>query len=73
MAYEAEIGIWVDHLPTMVIDVNDSRLNTIEQIWQFLEGTANVDFSILADEPRRYAFVTHQFTQPHCHHRVAAP
>jgi hypothetical protein len=41
----------------MVIDMNDSRLNTIEQIREFLEGTANVDFSIPADESRLRAFV----------------
>ena len=41
----------------MVIDMNDSRLNTIEQIRGFLEGTANVDFSIPADESRLRAFV----------------
>lgn len=42
----------------MVIDMNDSKLNTIEQIREFLEGTANALFSIPADEPKLRAFVT---------------
>ena len=43
MAYEAEMsGFWIDH-PTMVIDMNESKLETIEQIREFLAGTADSD------------------------------
>jgi hypothetical protein len=39
----------------MVIDMNDAKLQTLEQVRAFLNGTATVDFSVAADE--RYAFV----------------
>ena len=42
----------------MVIDMNESKLETIEQIQQFLKGTADVIFSIPADEATLRAFVT---------------
>jgi len=41
----------------MVIDMNESRLATIEQIREFLAGTADVAFSIPADESTLRAFV----------------
>lgn len=41
----------------MVIDMNESRLETIEQIREFLQGTAQVAFSIPTDESRLRAFV----------------
>jgi hypothetical protein len=41
----------------MVIDMNESRLETIEQIREFLAGTADVAFSIPADESTLRAFV----------------
>ena len=42
----------------MVIDMNVSRLETIEQIREFLNGTAEVAFSSSADEATLRAFVT---------------
>ncbi len=42
----------------MVIDMNVSRLETIEQIQEFLNGTAEVAFSNPADEPTLRTFVT---------------
>ena len=42
----------------MVIDMNESRLETIEQIREFLAGTSAVAFSIPADESSLRAFVT---------------
>ncbi len=42
----------------MVIDMNVSRLETIEQIREFLKGTAVVAFSSPADEATLRAFVT---------------
>jgi hypothetical protein len=36
-------GFWIDHLP-MVIDMNEARLETIEQIREFLACTAAVAF-----------------------------
>src|SRR5487761_2400222 len=42
----------------MVIDMNESRLETIEQIREFLAGTSDVAFSIPADESKRRAFVS---------------
>ena len=41
----------------MVIDMNDARLETIEQIREFLAGTADVAFAVPADEAKRRAFV----------------
>ena len=41
----------------MVIDMNEAKLETIEQIQDFLMGTADVTFSIPADEPARRALV----------------
>lgn len=41
----------------MVIDMNESRLETIEQIREFLAGTADVAFSVPTDEAKRRAFV----------------
>jgi hypothetical protein len=45
MAYEAEIRI-LDRSSTMVIDMNESKLKTIEQIREFLTGTADVTFTV---------------------------
>jgi hypothetical protein len=41
----------------MVIDMNEAKLHTIEQIQEFLAGTADVTFSIPNDEPTLRAFV----------------
>lgn len=42
----------------MVIDMNVSRLKTIEQIREFLNGTAEVAFSNASDESTRHTFLT---------------
>ena len=42
----------------MVIDMNETKLKTIEQIREFLAGTADVSFSIPADESTLRAFVS---------------
>ena len=42
----------------MVIDMNDARLDTIEQIREFLAGTADVGFSLPTDKTVRYGFVS---------------
>ncbi|MEO8508009.1 MAG: hypothetical protein ABI593_10295 [Betaproteobacteria bacterium] len=41
----------------MVIDMNEGRLGTIEQIREFLAGTADVVFSTTEDPAARYHFV----------------
>ena len=41
----------------MVIDMNEARLETIEQIQEFLGGTADVAFSIPTDESTLRTFV----------------
>jgi hypothetical protein len=41
----------------MVIDMNESKLATLEQIREFLAGTSDVAFAVPADEPRLRAFV----------------
>jgi hypothetical protein len=41
----------------MVIDMNESKLATLEQIREFLAGTSEVAFAIPVDEPRLRAFV----------------
>lgn len=42
----------------MVIDMNESKLDTIEQIREFLTGTTDVTFCIPADESTLRAFVS---------------
>ena len=42
----------------MVIDMNETKLKTIEQVREFLAGTADVSFSIPADESTLRAFVS---------------
>ena len=41
----------------MVIDMNESKLETIKQIREFLAGTSEVAFSIPSDESKLRAFV----------------
>lgn len=41
----------------MVIDMNEAKLETIEQIREFLAGTADVQFALSTDEAARHAFV----------------
>ncbi len=41
----------------MVIDVNETKLDTIEQVREFLQGTADVAFCIPADESTLRTFV----------------
>jgi hypothetical protein len=40
----------------MVIDMNDARLETIEQIREFLAGTADVTFAIPTEEAALHSF-----------------
>jgi transposase InsO family protein len=42
----------------MVIDMNETKLKTIEQVREFLAGTADISFSIPADESKLRAFVS---------------
>ena len=42
----------------MVIDMNETKLKTIEQVREFLTGTADVSFCIPADESTLRAFVS---------------
>lgn len=39
----------------MVIDMNESRLTTVEQLRAFLAGTLEVQFQPLNDNQQRYA------------------
>lgn len=41
----------------MVIDMNEARLDTIEQVREFLAGTADVVFSTTEDQATRHRFV----------------
>jgi hypothetical protein len=41
----------------MVIDMNESKLGTIEQIREFLAGTADLTFTVPAEEAKRRRFV----------------
>ena len=41
----------------MVIDMNEARLETIEQVREFLMGTVDITFSISTDESALHAFV----------------
>jgi transposase InsO family protein len=46
----------VDHR-AMVIDMNDSRIGTLEQLRRFLDGTLDVQFAPATDAASRYAHV----------------
>lgn len=41
----------------MVIDMNETKLSTIAQLREFLEGTCEVQFEPAADHAKRYAFI----------------
>ena len=41
----------------MVIDMNEAKLATIEQVREFLVGTVDINFSISTDESALHAFV----------------
>lgn len=41
----------------MVIDMNETKLSTIGQLREFLEGTCEVGFQRLDDDTKRYAFI----------------
>src|SRR5450756_728381 len=47
----------------MVIDMNEAKLETIEQVQEFLTGTAAVAFSIAADESTLHGFVATVITR----------
>ena len=41
----------------MVIDMSESRLDTVAQLSAFLNGTLEVNFCAPADDCQRYAFI----------------
>ena len=41
----------------MVIDMNETKLTTIDQIREFLAGTADIHWTAEADDKARYAFI----------------
>ena len=42
----------------MVIDMNETRLNTVAQLRAFLEGTLEVKFQPVRDDSERYGLIT---------------
>ena len=46
----------VDHR-LMVVDMNESKIRTLEQVRQFLGGTADVQFAFRGDDAARYAHI----------------
>ena len=42
----------------MVIDMNESRLNTVAQLRTFLEGTLEVKFQSIDNDVQRYGFIS---------------
>jgi transposase InsO family protein len=48
---------WTDH-HDMVIDMNESQLTTLQQIRDFLAGTADVTFAAAEDDAARYRFIS---------------
>lgn len=42
----------------MVIDMNETRLHTIEQIEQFLSANAPIEFSAAGDDSERYRYIS---------------
>ena len=55
-AYEAEVTVWIDHLP-LVIDMNEAKLATIEQTREFLAGAAVLTFTVPTEDAKRRLFV----------------
>ena len=41
----------------MVIDMNETRLNTVAQLRAFLEGTLEVKFNPIRNDAERYGFI----------------
>jgi hypothetical protein len=44
-------------MPSMVIDMNESKLRDVEQLRAFLAGTAAVRFQPAAEDAQRYAHI----------------
>lgn len=42
----------------MVINMNEERLGTIEQIEDFLSGSAAIEFSVAGDDSERYGHIS---------------
>lgn len=49
-------GCWVDH-HSMVIDMNDTKLVTLEQLRGFLAGAADLGLTAVADSAARYGLI----------------
>ena len=49
-------GSWIDH-HSMVIDMNDAKLVTLEQIRGFLAGAVDLGLTATADPAARYGFI----------------
>ena len=41
----------------MVIDMNETRLNTVAQLRVFLDGTLEVKFQSISNDTERYGFI----------------
>ena len=62
------MGSWLMILE-MVINMNETRLRTIEQIWQFFSASARIEFSAAGDDAERYAHISRvlkRFDYPRC-------
>ena len=44
-------------IPAMVIDMNETRLNTVAHLRAFLEGTLEVQFQPISNDVERYGFI----------------
>ena len=50
---------------SMVINMNEQKLNTVAQLRAFLEGTEAVRFDVLGeDDKRRYVFIAEVVNRP---------
>jgi hypothetical protein len=56
MGYEPELSVWIDH-GRMVIDMNDVKLVTLEQLRGFLAGTSDLGLISAGDAVARYRFI----------------
>ena len=54
--YEPEGRFWIDH-HSMVIDMNDAKFVTLEQLRGFLAGAADLGLTPTADPAARYGFI----------------
>jgi hypothetical protein len=58
MRNESEVAVLVDHVDmNMVIDMNDEKIKTLDQIRNFMTGTEGVEFCHQPEKDNRYRHI----------------